>query len=449
MDDDFLDEDLGSPSVAEGIFTGFVVEAAETFAEDRDGRQVKVPSGVTVTAFFAALAYAIAKKATGFGPFAALGTDTFLVAKYLARGMFVGFATLAKSQRLPGPFRYLLRSTGPLGRGIVDGTLDRARRGVIAELTKWSRLPNPEQAMGPALRVCQGIVEFNAAKLGLGGATPSDGASKVAEEKNNNVTISHAATVSSRKGESMFIGTHLNSLERQAVVAGDDIAQANAAFLRGALERYRSVHPTEAAAIIDASSRGLVDHLEIANLLAIGDEFTVFVNGVSVPARHARLNELAALARKKLDEIDAAAKAAVTPPVAAKAGESLPKGPIAKAFAVAEEILGVDEATVAEHAEDPDLGPRRIREAWEAKINAGPGPLERALKAIWAAIKTAALWLWSFCWGRFSAWRTARAAMIAPPSAPAADPPVVTGPSSVPPPPPDSIPPPPPNTSSP
>lgn len=444
------EDDFEVPSSLEGIVGDLAAEAAETFAEDRAAR---IPRGVSAAAFFAALAYAIAKKVTGFGPFAVLGANPFLVARHLVRGMFVGLATLLKTRKLPGPFFRLMETFGPLAGGFIDGTLDRARRDVVGQLAAWSKLTNPELAMGPALRVAEGIIQLDKTKLGLvGGATPSDGASG-AEKKNDTITIFHGATVSSRKGEGMFIGTHFAALEREAVMAGDDLAKAKVAFLKGALERYRSACPAEASTLVDASSRGLVSHLEIASLLEIGDEFTVQVDSASVPARHARLNELAAAARKKLDELDAAAKAAATPAVVAKTGEGLPKGPIATAFAVVEEVLGVDNATGSEQAADPDLGDRRLREAWEAKINAGPGLFERAVKAIWAAVKMAALWLWSFVRGRFSAWRTARAAMIAPPSAPVATPPVVTGPSSVPPPPPSgsstSTPPPPPQPPSP
>ncbi len=174
LEDDGFEEDLGPRSAAEEFFGEYLQGAAEGFVEDKD---IKL-DGTSAAAVLAAIPYVAAKKIAAFGPFAAMGADPFFGAKHLARGMFTALGALASNSNVPRPLFNLLRAFGPVGKGVVSGSIDRARRMVIKYLSAWSKMANPEAAMGPALGVAEGIIEFNWAKIsGKASGLPSPTAS--------------------------------------------------------------------------------------------------------------------------------------------------------------------------------------------------------------------------------------------------------------------------------
>jgi hypothetical protein len=453
MADDF-EEDLGPQTFGEELFRDLVKESGESLAEDGSGRKVRVPKGTSPSVFLAVLAYAAAKKITDIGPLVALGANPFHGAKLLARGMFIGLAALLQNNRLPGVFRYLLQSFGSLGEGYLDGTIDKARRSVLEQLTKWSALSDPESAMGPSLRIAQGIIEFNKDKImgkasGLPGQSAStDGASnKNTNDKNKGGNAGNVAAPLPGMGTEMFIKEYFESLEKKA--GTDPAALAKVEFMRGALAAYQSSAPADAAYLIDASTRGLIAPEEIARALALLD--TDFVpsgkkdtagSEIFISAREARLNDIVREARKRVDEAKK-----VADPKPADPTKKNPDDPPPGAIGPKKIPIGrhgfIDNPTWGDQSVDdsPDPGKLRegrVREEWLKKM--GPPKAPRAPRApinwnvrgraatVWShrnrlrILATPFLWVWGkilLLWAAVKARWAARNTPPTPPTPPA------------------------------
>jgi hypothetical protein len=429
MADDDIEEDLGPQTFGEELFSDLVKESGESLAEDGSGRNIRVPKGTTGAVFFAALAYAAAKKITDFAPLVALGANPFHGAKLIARGMFIGFASLLQNKRLPGVFRYLLQSFGSLGEGYLDGTIDKARRSVLEQLTKWSALPNPESAMGPSLRIAQGIIEFNKDKImgkasGLPGQSAStDGATNTDKKSANGDNANNKAAALPGTGTEMFIRDHLESLENKA--GTDVVALAKINFMRGALAAYQNSSPVEAAYLIDASSRGLIGPEDIARALALPDtdrvssgEKDAAGNEILILAREARLNDIVNIARKRVDE----AKELTNPKPKPKASEHEGVGPkeipIGKWGKIKNPTWEEPDGSDVNHVQR--LADRNIAD-WEVRMGLPQAPrpprtptnwnLRGRLASVWARRTPVVSWFqgkWTWAKTTWTAWRAAR-----------------------------------------
>lgn len=447
MADDF-EEDLGPQTFGEELFSDLVKESGESLAEDGSGRNIRVPKGTTGAVFFAALAYAVAKKITDFAPLVALGANPFHGAKLIARGMFIGFASLLQNKRLPGVFRYLLQSFGSLGEGYLDGTIDKARRSVLEQLTKWSTLSDPESAMGPSLRIAQGIIEFNKDKImgkasGLPGLPASTDGTKNKDNTNGDNANNTAAALPGM-GTKMFIRDYFDSLDKKA--GTDPAALAKVNFMRSALAAYQSSSPVDAAYLIDASSRGLIAPEDIARALVLPD--TDYVSsgkkdaaGVEtlILAREARLSDIVREARKRVDE---AKKAADPKPAdSAKKGSDEPppgaigpkKIPIGKAGFIDNPTWG--DQSVDDSPDPTKLREKRVRDEWLKKMGppSAPRPPRMSINwnirgraaTVWSSrnrlriLGTPFLWIWSKIVWLWTAANARWAARNTPPTPPA------------------------------
>ncbi len=413
--DDGTEEDLGPRTAAEEFFGEFLEEGVEGAIEDK---QINL-KGTSATAVLAAIPYVAARGIVSLGPFAALGADPFFAAKLLTRAMFTAFASLARNSNVPRPIFNLLRSFGPVGRGMISGTLDRGRRLVLKYLDAWSKLPNPEAAMQPALGIAEGLVTFNWDKAsGKTGGTPSLPASTDGTKNKNNTN--NVAAALPGMGTAMYIREYLDALEKKA--GTDPVALAKVDFMRGALAAYQSSSPADAADLVDASTRGLIGPEEIARALAILDADFVSSgkkdaagNEIFISARDARLNDIVREARKRVDEAKKAAD-----PKSADSTKKNPDEPPPGAIGPKKIPIGkhgfIDNPTWGDQPVDdgPDPGKLRMernREEWLKKM--GPPNAPRAPRTpinwnvrgraatLWSSrnrlriLGTPFLWVWS------------------------------------------------------